>query len=160
MATPIGPIALLTEEALRFVPEGPLFEQIVAEELGAEGTPADGFDATIAEAAAPLAQADTVLAALAGEEAEAAEVAPLFQREEEAELAAEIEPAGQAADQALDEFEQIIAPTPEEGGDGSGTTEPTPTSGATGGSIGGGLTVDAPYMPIGYEGEPLPTWLT
>lgn len=138
MATPIGPITLLTEDALRFVPEGAIFEQIVAEELGSEGTPADGFDSTIAEAAEPLAQADTVLAALADEEAEAAQVAPLFEREEEGELAAEIEPAGAAADALLDEFEQTIAPAPAEGGDGNGGASGGATDGAGKGTGGGG----------------------
>lgn len=135
-----GPIALLKDTDLQFVPEPTNFQEILDSELGQFGTGADGFDAIFNDAVNLAAEAGTVLAALDGELTAASTVVSEFDTTAPADIALQLQPAAIAADSVLNDFVQSVAPTPAQGSGSGGTT---PAKCAPG-SIVGGLTIGKP----------------
>jgi hypothetical protein len=135
-----GPIPLLSEEQLRFVPEPPVFTSLVAQEIGDHGSDADGFDVEFNEAAALAAAAPAALASFDQHLTDAGVVVPEFDTAEAAALGADIQPASDAADASLHDFNTTL----------SGAVGTGPVGPGTGGSppvVGGRDPVDASDFP-------------
>jgi hypothetical protein len=120
-----GPIRPLAPEDLRFVPEPPEFETLAAQHLGSLGTDQDGFDSVFNDAFSLTGTATAALASFDPDLTDASTVAPEFDNTEGANLAADLQPASDAADAALEEFNLAVPPVPDSGtssGSGDGST--------------------------------------
>jgi hypothetical protein len=135
-----GPIPLLTPEKLRFIAEPPEFTSLVAQEIGDHGSDADGFDVVFNEAASLAAAAPAALASFDQHLTDAGVVVPEFDTAEAAALGADIQPASDAADASLHDFNTTL----------SGAVGTGPVGPGTGGSppvLGGRDPVDASDFP-------------
>lgn len=119
-----GPIALLTEEDLAFVPEPPEFEQLAVEELGLHASDADGFDAQLNEAVLAMGDFSADAALMDADLEEAAAEHPALAEDDATPLIEEIAPAVTDGDALLETYDHDLT------GNVSGTPT-TPTTPAT-----------------------------
>lgn len=143
-------IPLLREDELALTPGEPEFEALALQELGDAGTPDDGFDAVLLDAALAVQDGPAVLADLDSEIAPAENALPEITQDEEAALALELDAARTEGDSILSDFEGDLTPA----------APPTPvtptTSGGTGAGGGGGATGGpGGGPPERIEGDPL-----
>lgn len=122
-----GPIPLIGPDDLKFVPEPSDFSGLVGSSLGTLGTDQDGFDAIFNDAAALASSAGAVLNSFDQELADASFNLPEFDPTVPTNLMASLQPASDAADTALAQFNVEVPPDPTGSGSGSG-------SGGTGGT--------------------------
>ena len=154
-----GPIALLSPEDLNFIATPPPFSDLVASDIGNLGTDQDGFDAIFNDAALLASQAPDVLASLDGELTGAGAVLPEFNNAEATALAADLQPASDATDTALNDYNNTLSGSGgggTGGGGGSGTGSgftPTPLETIIG-TPNGDLSTADPNGPISYDLEP------
>lgn len=125
-----GPIALLSTNDLKFVPEPPIFQTLTAETLGIHATDADGFDASLSDTASLLSDGQSVVDAMGADLAESGAALAEPETDSGAQLAADLTSAGNAADATLNDYmsneggtPQTVAPTPPDP-----STPPTPPS--------------------------------
>jgi hypothetical protein len=128
-----GPIALLKPTDLQFVAEPSGFADLLAGELGNLGTSQDGFSEIFDEAAILASEAGSVLASFDSHLADAGIILPAFDNTGATDQAALLQPAADATDAALNEFNQLVPPTP--------TTGTAKSTGCAPGSVHGGLTI-------------------
>lgn len=107
-----GPIPLLGPDDLKFVPEPTDFTGMVGNELGSLGTNADGFDVIFNDAAALASTAGTVLDSFDQELADASAFLPEFDPAVPTNLMASLQPASDAADTALAQYNVEVPPDP------------------------------------------------
>jgi len=143
-----GPIPPIGPDDLKFVPEPSDFTGLVGNELGTLGTNQDGFEEIFNEAATLAAGASTVLESLDQDLADASFNLPEFDPAVPTNLMASLQPASDAADTALAQFNVDVPPDPT-----GSTPGPTPsTKPCEPGTIVDGLTIGKPdphpYTPL------------
>jgi hypothetical protein len=135
-----GPIPLLGPDDLKFVPEPSDFAGLVGNELGTLGTNQDGFDALFNDAAALASGAGAVLESFDQELADASFQLPEFDPSVPTNLMASLQPASDAADTALADYNVQVPPDPTGGTSGNPPggkpQDCTPPAGATTRSLG------------------------
>jgi hypothetical protein len=139
-----GPIPPLAPDDLKFVAEPSDFTGLVGSELGNLGTDQDGFDEIFNDAATLAATAGAVLDSNDQDLADASFALSAFDENETTNLLAGLQPAADAADTALAQFNTDVPPDPT-GGTAAG-------SGCPAGTVVDGLTVGQPdpnpYPPV------------
>jgi hypothetical protein len=134
-----GPIPLIGPDDLKFVPEKTDFTGMVGSELGTLGTNQDGFDAIFNDAAALASSAGAVLDSMDQDLADASFQLPEFDPAVPTNLMASLQPASDAADTALAQFNTDVPPDPTGGTPGGPGTPGCPV-----GTVVGGLTIGHP----------------
>jgi hypothetical protein len=134
-----GPIPPIGPDDLKFVPEGSDFAGLVGNELGTLGTNQDGFDALFNDAAALASTAGAVLDSSDADLEAASAFLPEFDPTVPTNLMASLQPASDAADTALAQFNVDVPPDPT-----GGTPTGPGTAGCAPGTVIGGLTIGKP----------------
>jgi hypothetical protein len=147
-----GPIPLLGPDDLKFVPEPSDFSGLVGNELGTLGTNQDGFDAIFNDAAALASTAGTVLDSMDQDLADASFNLPEFDPSVPTNLMASLQPASDAADSVLNDYNTVTPPDP----GGVNPPPPPPPTGTPPGTTIGGITIGQPD-PNPYPAIPGPS---